>query len=305
MATVKHASFGSLSSLVASGFSIPEGNYKLTFECKLWAPEKSNFPASLGVMVSFEDPDGEKEPKEKFYSFGRKVHEAFMVDPKSGGKKIKEIPGKEGNFPDGTKWSILLNSLYNAGLPEGHFVDDISVLDDLVGHVHEELEPEDWSKIQKSTGDAEAKPKQRGTIAVVTEFIDPPWEKGGKKKSKPPVKGKAEPEEEEEEEDEKPVKKATKKGAKSEEEELAETATELVKTVLEANEEGMAKIRFRAALVPLAKKALKDDEELVDALTDFLFSDDDNLIAILDQVGFELDGKNIVVKEEKPKSKKK
>lgn len=282
----KAVSIGKLSTYSGS-FGIPEGDYTLSFEFKLYKPEKSQYDSTLGCLVTFEK-DG-SDPREHFYSFGRNAKEYFTVDPKSKGKRIIAVAGKEGgSLNDNTSHAVLLKSMYNSGLPDDVYDDDVSVLDGVVVHIQSEDEPDSWKGLKaQSTGDEEAKPRTPKKIPVVTEFISAPWieEVKGKKADpkpagKPAAKGKPEPEPEEEE--------------SGDEAEVAELAMNLVADVLGENPDGMAKLKMRVALLPKAKK--QHGDEKAQEIVAFLFSDEDNLTAALDQLGYKLKAGNIVAK---------
>lgn len=293
--TVKHIAIGALATY-AGGFSIPEGNYVVNHEGMLYKPEKSEGEARLGVMVTFSPADG-GEDKTKFFSMGSNAKKAFMVDPDSDGKCFMEVPGSEGtgNLPDSTNWSLYLQSIYNAGMPEDHFVASLEAIDGITVHIQEVPEPKGRASFAKNTGDAEEGPRRENKVPIVTEVLVAPWieeeekpKKGAAPAAKPTlVKGKAKAEVVEEEEEE------------AEEEgdvDIADAATSIVTDLLTASPDGLAKLKIRTGVLSAAKK--KHDEETADKIIAHLFQTKDGLDKALAAVGYKLNKASIAVPAE-------
>lgn len=115
--------------------------------------------------------------------------------PSADGKTIVPRAGQTG-FSTSSKAGQYLAALRDeCGMPSGFIVDDISVLDGIVGTV--DRKPTEGVK---GKGDKEAgKP---GSILIFTEVDEAPWEAGSKKKGKKKAKPVADDDDEDEDADE-------------------------------------------------------------------------------------------------------
>jgi hypothetical protein len=181
--------FGSLDMYVAGG-GLPEGDYSLFFTLQMYqATNKagvSQGPPRLGVMItahSLTDPahQGDNAPTQ-FYSMGSNADKSFAPNTEDGGKSLVPIPGGPAStFNESTNWAVFLKNMYDSGLPNGIFTNDLTVLDGTWAHIKQVPEPESRKGFKSAT--AEGAPDDRGpkTIAVVTEIKEggAPWEGGG------------------------------------------------------------------------------------------------------------------------------
>lgn len=97
--------------------------------------------------------------------------------PSADGKTIVPRAGQTG-FSTSSKAGMYLAALRDeCGMPAGFVVDDISVLDDILGTV--DRKPTEG--VKEKGGTAAGKP---GSILIYTEVDEAPWEAGAKKKKK-------------------------------------------------------------------------------------------------------------------------
>jgi len=181
--------FGDLGMYVAGG-GLPAGDYILFFDVCMYQAKNqqgaNQGPPRLGVQLSafpLDSPVAENK-KEQFYSMGSNADKSFAPNPETG-KGVVAIPGAAGQtLNHSTNWAILLKSLYDSGLPQGIFTNDLSVLDGIHVHMEQQDEPEERKGFQSQTGEAAGEMNaNRGPkkIAVVTEIKDDgkPWEGTG------------------------------------------------------------------------------------------------------------------------------
>lgn len=177
--------FGSLSIYVAGG-GLPEGDYALEFAVRMYQATNqqgvTRGPERLGVMVtahSLTDPNA--EPRDQFYSMGRNAHLSFAPNPDTG-KGLVPVPGGAGTtLNNSTNWHFFLKSLYDCGLPDGVFVNDLSVLDGVWVHITNVPEPEERKGFGGAQTGEVAEERRAGTIGVVSEILQggAPWDGGG------------------------------------------------------------------------------------------------------------------------------
>jgi hypothetical protein len=227
---------------------------------------------------------------------GGKANLSFAPNAETG-KGIVPIPGGQGGgLNNKTNWAILLQSLYDSGLPPGIFTNDLSVLDGVHVHVVQIPEPEERKGFAAaSTGEA-AEVRQERKIAVVSEIKEDgkPWEGGGgipdataKPKGKvapKPVAGKA------------LVKAAPKAAAPAPVEAAADDDLEAVAlnataTVLESNP-SPSRLQLRTGAFKAAQAAGGDDA--AQAVLATYFASDAALNALLSKHGYGVKGTQIV-----------
>ena len=307
--------FGSLSDY-SSGGALPEGDYLASdHSVIMWQAQKKDGTIVgdkvLAVQVTFEPPTGATKEEEQhiaYYSMGRTAHQSFAPDPDTGKGLVAVAGGKGGSLNDQSNWAIYLKSLYDSGLPEGVFENDLSVLDGVQVHIVNMPEPESRKQMKALTGEVAAEARQAKTIAVVSEIKEggAPWEGGGGPIAaapaaakpglrKPPaaapaaatVAGK------------KPG-LAKKAGPPPPPETAADDTTEeetaflnSVSTVMEKNAKGCPRMALRTATFRDLKGSVGD--EMATSLVDAYFADDAALTAVLNQIGFTLTGTNVTV----------
>lgn len=286
-------------SLYVAGGGLPEGDYILFFDIRNYQAMKQNGqaagPARLGVMVTAHPlADPHSEPKMQFYSMGGNADKSFAPDPETG-KSLVAIPGAAGvTLPDSTNWNIFRKSMYDCGLPVGIFTNSVEPLDGMHVHITNIPEPEERKGFGASkTGEVEQEQKRKGTIGIVTEIKEDgkPWEGTGglpeAKTAAPKAAGK-------------PVAVAAKKAAPvavaavtEDGEDVKVAAINALGSLLEANPNGMAKLKMRTGVFSSVKASQGDD--MAQAVTDAFFSDDASLNMLLGELGYKLNGQMVVV----------
>lgn len=294
-------SFGDLG-FYSGGFTLPKGKYALEFNVLMYTPTKQDgTPAGnprLGVMLRAHPLAG-GEPQEQFVSMGTKAHLSFMPD--TAGKGLVPVPGGPAStLPKGTNWMLILSSLYDCGLPQGVFTNDITVLDGV--HVQTDLVPEPEERkgygSTAATGEAAGQKEERkgsGLIPVVVEILDDgkPWEGTGgipdasqaptptaaAKKTVTAAKTKPAPA---------PVAAPEPEG----DEDLMAAAVSGITSVLEKEPNGTTKLKLRMG----AFKSITASHgaEVTQAVMDAYFTSDDALNSVLGQLGYAVKGTNIV-----------
>lgn len=177
--------FGELSFYVAGG-GFPEGDYALEFNIEMFqavnASGVSNGPPRLGVQITAHSlTDTTAEPRKQFYSMGGNADKSFAPNPDTG-KGLVVIPGAAGsNLNNQSNWAFFLRNLYDSGLPEGIFANDLSVLDGVHVHIQNVPEPEERKGFGNKTGETAGEVRKNNTIAVVSEIKEDgkPWEGTG------------------------------------------------------------------------------------------------------------------------------
>ena len=180
---VEGVNFGDLG-MYAGDFLLPKGDYCMFFDVLMFKGEKSNFGERLSVRVAAYPLDNptEEHKKEQIYSMGSKAHLSFAPNPNTG-KGLVSIPGAVGaTLPPSSNWGMFLKSLYDSGLPQGTFTNDLTTIDGIWAHVEHVDEPAERAGFQSATGEA-PRPENSGPrkIAVVTEILEggKPWEGTG------------------------------------------------------------------------------------------------------------------------------
>lgn len=294
--------FGDMGMYVQGG-GMPEGDYALEFNVlnfQAVTQQGVNRGAPrLGVQVvahSLTQPD--EKPREQFYSMGSNADKSFAPDPDTG-KGLVAVPGGPGTtLNNQTNWAIFLKSLYDSGLPQGIFTNDLSVLDGVHVHLANIPEPVERASFQSKTGEA-AEERKPGVIAVVTEIKDggAPWDGGGgipeagapapKAKAvaaKPAVRAAVKP-------------KAAPVAAPAEEEAVDEEAVQdaalnAVTDLIEKSPDGITKLMLRTGTFKHVTASLSGD--MAQAVIDTYFGNDAALNTILGQLGYVVKGATVV-----------
>jgi hypothetical protein len=298
--------FGQRDFYAAGGAIVPEGDYALVFNVVNYTFKKNDGTVvgdpTLGVLVDCHPLDG-GEMKQQFYGMGRKAGASYQPDPNTG-KGLVAVPGGPGGaLNDSTNWAIMLDSLYNSGLPEGIFDNDISVLDGVHVHLKHIAEPES-RKGFKGSATGEAAMMQQGEdrgpkmIAVVSEIKEGgmPWEGGGGvpaegAKPKGKVAGKIAPKVAvpAAKTVARPAAKAA--PAQTDDDAILQAAAEAIGAVLEKAPGGVSILKLRMD----ALKALKaEDADVAEAVQEGVFGDEGVLGSVLGDLGYEVNGKQVV-----------
>lgn len=270
--------FGDRSMYTAGGGPVPEGDYIFKDVSVMMYQATSKDGVAQGAerlsvclqLESVSNPSEEIRPQ--YYSLGGKAHESFQ--PSEDGKSLVSVPGGPGRtLQNNTKWAMLLDSLYNSGLPEGVFTGNVSVLDGMSVHMQNIPEPASWGDIQGRTGEASGTRKP-GVVSVVTEIKDggKPWETGFKRSKSAPASIKAAP------------------AAAAPSGDLEELATEHISSVLENNADGMKKIALKNEVF----KSIGDPATGNKVRSEVL-NNEATLTAILESLGYKIQGVDVVV----------
>jgi hypothetical protein len=278
--------FGDLS-FYAAGFSLPEGDYALTFDVVMhsgFGEQKQGNPR-LGVMVSATPLTG-GEPTQHFYSMGSKAHESFAPNPDTG-KGLIAIPGGAGNAPNNkTNWVMLLKSLYDSGMPPNLFRNDLSVIDGVWVHTQNVPEPEERKGFATArTGEVEEIRTPR-TVAIVTEIKEggAPWEGGGGLPTGKAVAApKAGPH--------RVAAAAPAPVAQTTDDDVLVAATSAITDILEKQPDGCTKLLMRTGVF----KAIngKQGADMAQAVINNYFGSDDALNSVLGLLGYKVTGANV------------
>ena len=177
--------FGDLNMYVAGG-GLPEGDYCMFFKIQMhdgFGQKKG--PSRLGVMADCYHLDNPSDMKQQFWGMGSNADKSFAPNPETG-KSLVAIPGGPGaTLVNSTNWAYFLKSLYDCGLPQGIFSNDISVLDGIWVHTRNIPEPEERKSFVSKTANAvsggQEDMRTPGVISVISEIKEGgcPWEGGG------------------------------------------------------------------------------------------------------------------------------
>lgn len=292
--------FGSLDMYVAGG-GLPEGDYVWTeLTVKMHQATDRTTGANkgaprLGVMITMlplHDPKDENM-REQFYSLGSSADKSFAPNAETG-KGIVPVPGGPATtLPNSTNWAILLKSLYDCGLPEGIFLNDVSVLEGTHVHMVNIPEPEERKGFvnKAATGEAPMEERRNSTVAVVGEIKDDgkPWEgTGGLPEAAPAPKVVAKP--------------AVKAGVKvmpkpaaapapapaGDEDEVKTAALNAMSAVIEKSPNSVSRLLLKTGTFKGVQSTYGDD--MAQAVMDTFFSADDVLNALLGEFGYSIQG---------------
>lgn len=304
----------------SGGFTLPEGDWALEFMVMM-EPQRGevvrNFEPRLGVMVyAHKMVNGEfvgGEPQEQFYSMGSKAAGSFAPHPDTG-KSLVELPEPQGGLNNKTNWYVLLDSLWNSGMPPTIFDNDFTVIDGVWVHTTNVPEPEERKGFAKATGDAEPEKRAPKLIPIVTEIKEngKPWEgtgglpaldavlaapapKAAPKVAARPAAVAAKPAAAVR----RPVAVAApaliEEAAQEEtgggDEAVMEAAINAVAAALGPNPNGMTKLLMRSSAFKAVTKAAGAD--MAQAVTEQFFNNDENLSSILGPLGYKIAGGNI------------
>jgi len=280
--------FGGLD-MYAAGGGLPEGDYQLEFGTQMYQAKKQDGTimgdARLGVMVTCSALDGndpESGPRTQFYSMGKNAHKSFQPNPQTG-KGLVAVPGGGAHtLNNSTNWAIFLKSLYDSGLPEGIFTNDLGVLDGIKVHMQSQPEPVERKQMRGRTGEAaQEEPMGSGMIAVVTEIKDDgkPWEAAGptQKKVQTGLVGKI------------AAKAAKPVPAQANEEGVDEDAVRAaavagITAVLENEPNGTSKLKLRTGTFKAVSEAY--DGDVATAVLETFFGNDEALNSVLGDLGY-------------------
>lgn len=187
VAAVNLVNFGALEFYSGGGLRLPEGRYAAEFMAEMNAFTKQDGTSAgnpkLGIMGYFTPLDG-GDQRQQFFSMGGKAHLSFAPDPTTGKGLVLVAGGPASTLPRSTGWQLFLNSLYDAGLPEGIFTNDLTVLDGVWVATANQPEPAERKGFgQAQTGEASVEEKRMGDglVTVVVEILEggKPWEGTG------------------------------------------------------------------------------------------------------------------------------
>jgi hypothetical protein len=298
---VEGPNFGDLNMYVAGG-GLPEGDYCMFFKIQMhdgFGTRKG--PPRLGVMADCYHLDNPTEMKQQFWSMGSGADKSFAPNAETG-KSLVAVPGGPGaTLNNSTNWAMFLKSLYDSGLPQGIFGNDISVLDGIWVHTTNIPEPEERKGFQSKTGEG-MEERRPGVISIISEIKEggAPWEGGGglPKAGTAPARtagnkavgapvasrpnGKPAP----------PPAPAQEASGEELEEQIRQAATDGTYAVLEKNPSGTSKLALRTQTFAAVKQA--HSEDMAGAVIESHFSNDTALNAILSQHGYKVEGPKVV-----------
>jgi hypothetical protein len=295
--------FGDMAFYTAGG-GLPEGDYALSFTVQMFQAQDAQGvkkgPARLAVRVEATPLSGDSEPREQFYSMGSKAHESFQPNPETGKSLIAVPGGPATTVNNSTNWAILLKSLYDSGLPQGIFTNDLSVLDGIHVHIINVPEPAERAGFQSKTGEfAEGAERKPGTVAIVSEIKDDgkPWEgTGGIPETKAATKanGKPAPKAQAPARSVAPAStgKASVQAGQDAGGEVEAAAVNGVSKVLGAQPNGCKKLLLRTSTFKEVNST--GGQEMAQAVIEQYFSSDDKLNGLLGQLGYKVKGIDVV-----------
>lgn len=200
--------FGDLGWYVAGGFKLPPGLWAMVFTVQMHLAKKADGTPVQGARPRLAviaectpiDKDGAHTGgavQESIWGMGTKAHESWQPNPDTG-KGLLPVANPNGNQPlnPSSGWGLMLKSLYDCGLPEGVFVNDLSALDGIWVRTENVPEPDEWKNIKDpvvQTGEAavlaaaagqpvqQQKKREPGHVTVVSEILEDgmPWSGGG------------------------------------------------------------------------------------------------------------------------------
>jgi len=318
--------FGDLASYGGGSFLLPEGDYAVYHDVRHHAYTKQDGTQGqqmLGVMLTCYPLAG-GDPHEQFLSLGRKSIASFAPDADNpadngfGSKSLKPIPGAPAATLSGmTNFNLYLKSLYDCGLPEGIFTNDVSVLDGIWVHTQNVPAPETRKNLGAQTGEAAQEQQNRGPdmICVVTEIKDDgkPWEgtggmpegageapaapapKAAPKPAAKPATGAAKPTAAAP----KPAPAKAAKPAPAPHAGAAEDGADVLEAALAGATDVLAKFSKGTTRLMLRTQAFKHIKEtygdaLASASVEQFFSNDEGLEALVSQLGYTVSGQQVV-----------
>lgn len=293
----EEGNFGS-QAFYSGGFDIPEGKHALEFNViyeKDYKTGQVKANARLGMEITAHPLSG-GEPVAKFLSMGTKAHLSWAPNSNTGKGIVKLPDGANAPLSNKSNWSLFLDSLYNTGLPENVFTNDVSVLDGMHAQIANVPEPEERKGFGSGAATGEVvEDRKPGKLPIVTEILDggKPWEGTGgfPEAGKPAVKAPAKltaPARQTLKAPIQPPPNAEPAGD-VDGKEAAETA---IATVLseKANVNGMKKIMLRTACFKVLSENFEPD--VVQAAAS-LMSNDDDLNGLLGGAGYALVGNDV------------
>ena len=307
-------------SIYVGGGGFPEGDYALEFTAFTQTEDfqgKPIRPHRVGVLVTAHNlNDTSEEARQQFYSLGSAVSKSWAPNPDTG-KGFRQIPDAPAvqTIPPSTNWGVFLKALYDCGLPQGIFANDLSVLDGVHVHMANVPEPEERKGFAQTGATSEVqgeRPKGKGTIAVPTEIKEDgkPWEGSGgipektDKKPAAPAKGKiATAAQVNKPAAGKPNGKVAPKAAPAPaqaaaaaegptDDDILNAAIAGASAVLEKNPNGCAKLVMRTGTFKAVTEAEGDD--MANSVIETFFASDDAIDGLLGQLGYTLNGQKVV-----------
>ena len=287
----------------SGGFGIPAGKFALEFNAVMYQAKNAQGvnqgPPRLGVMVrahSLTDAAQRGENAiEQFYSMGGSADKSFAPNPDTG-KGFVPVPGGPAtSLNHSTNWFMLLKSLYDCGLPQGVFINDLSTIDGVHVATAQVPEPEERKGFQSATSEAQPLEQRKDRkVSIVVEILDDgkPWEGTGgipeagaavKVGAKTPAKV--------------PVKPAAAKApapaaaSTTDEADLLDMAENVATSVIEASPDKMNKLKLKSGMFSKAKEMYGDD--ITQEIQSKFCSTDEALQRVLDKLGYKIVGSDV------------
>lgn len=317
-----------------SGGGIPNGRFILYFDPMNFKPEprsgvRQQFSdARLGVMVTAYNPDNKDDIHTQFLAFGKDLNKAYTVNPDPNIKGLLPIPGAAAiPFPASSNWGYFLKSMLDMGMPRNYATNDLTAMDGVWADVAQNPEPEDrkgYRNSAKAMSEVEAPEiKGSGKILQIVDFVEngKPWEGGGgmpegfpehnitnilkkpapatagaakpsprpgpvapKPGPKPPVSAAKGPA--------KPAPKAAAEATDLDPMEVHDAAIQAIAAILGENVDGLLRIKLRNGVFANSNKT---NPAMGQAILEQFFATDDSLNGILGEIGYVIEGLNVVV----------
>jgi hypothetical protein len=135
-------------------------------------------PARLSIKLDLEPPNGAQNPEEKrsqYYSLGTSAHLSFSPDPETGKRLVLVPNGPSPEYRESTNAHMLIKSLWDTGMPQDFLVDsDLTALEGIITHMRGMPEPEERKAFASSTSEVQMGQPDR-KIPVVMEVKVAPW----------------------------------------------------------------------------------------------------------------------------------
>jgi hypothetical protein len=297
--------FGDMDMYHAGG-GIPEGDYVWAeVNVQMYQATNANGvtsgPNRLGVMIhlqSMAEPGAEF--KTQFYSMGDAASKSFAPNPQTGKGVVPVAGGPASTFNNMSNFAVLLKSLYDAGLPQGIFSNDTTVLEGMHCHMAPQPPPKEREGFKSKTAEVQEEFKVRD-ILVVTEIKEDgkPWENTGglleAGAAAPAAPAAAKPATAA-----RPAARpaaaaapaaAAPAEAGADDEGIMAAASDGITSVLEANPDGCTKLALRMG----TKKAVTTAQgvDMAEAVIAAYFSDDAALNRVLGTLGFKVAGPQV------------
>lgn len=298
-------------SMYSEGGGVPEGDYvwsDIVFANHTGFGEQK-YAARLGAVITLQSlTNPTAKPFKKFYSMGESAQKSFAPDPDTNGRSLVSIPqAKDKTLSAKSSWAILLQSLYQSGLPAEIVDDSVEPIIGIHVHMQDQPTPESWSDRGASTAEKTSDDvKIPKTISVVSLIHEDgkPWEgTGGVTKAaaatvkaavKPNGAVKATP---------KAVVKATpapepEPEVEAADDDLTSLASDIATTILSSKNAANGCKRMYLKTQVFTKLKASHGEDTAQAVSSSHFETDELINDIIKPLGYEVSGVDIIISTE-------